>query len=128
MPSHAPRTTAKKIVSVAATLVSALLHAGLGTLGISIAIAASDSWFVRIFGAALGACVLGSLVVLALAWRSRSPGLRTTAAMLAAILVVIWTAGSLDNGILSGLELYACIAIAMVAGLNWFAVRAITEP
>lgn len=39
MPSHAPRTTAKKIVSVAATLVSALLHAGLGTLGISIAAA-----------------------------------------------------------------------------------------
>jgi hypothetical protein len=41
---------------------------------------------------------------------------------------MIWTLGSFDNGILSGLEVVGCIVVAIAAALNWFAVRAITSP
>lgn len=104
-----------------ATIVSALTAIGFGMVGVSVPMD-GDSAFMRAFGVAVSAYALASLALLVIAWRSRSPKLQRVAPVFAAIVLINWTAGSFDHGILSGLEVAGCFVVA----LNWFAVRAIT--
>jgi hypothetical protein len=114
-------------MKIAATVLSVLAAIGFSIVGVTAAIG-GDSAFIRVFGFAITAYAVASQTLLVAAWRSRSPELRPIAAVLSAACVIIWTGGSFDNGILSGLEVVGCIVVAMAAGLNWSAVRVITTP
>jgi len=69
----------------------------------------------------------GSLALLVWAWRYPRLAVGRWAAAASMLLVFAWSAGSLDHGIISGLETAAIVVIAGIAWINWYSVRRVAR-
>jgi hypothetical protein len=110
-------------VRIAITLVSIIVSIAFAAFGTLLTLASDDELFIR--GSGVFSIIYGvaGLAALALAWLRPFRGLASVAGTLAAIQVVLFVIGSLDLGMISGLEAASIIVAAFAVSVNWYAVH-----
>ncbi|RME56674.1 hypothetical protein D6779_10165 [Candidatus Parcubacteria bacterium] len=118
-----PQVITSSILSVASVLVSCIFVIyGAGVLFSE----EVPKWIVA-FGAVTAAYGLCSLAVLIMAWRRYGAKEKKIMKYLAIGFMVVFFLGSLDVGMVSGLEATGLLLVALMLFINWLAVNAVVK-
>ena len=85
-------------------------------------LSSSEPFIVYLFAAVNCAYGLASLYLLVAAWRHPRVRLERIARWLASGFIVLWVVGSMDSGMISGLEWGAILVVAVMLIPNYVAV------
>lgn len=109
-------------------IVSGVISVAFTGMGGKLLFAGFSPLLVRAVGFVLCAYGLGSLALLVWAWRYPRPKFANMAAATSTVLVLVWSLGSFDNSMISGLEIVAILAVAGLGWINCYTIRRIVRP
>ena len=112
-------------ISALLTIASAVVSCGFVAYGAGIMLMEDvEAWFI-IMGIAKAVYGFVSLVVLFMAWRDDRKNWRKVIFYFATGFLLLYILGSLDSGMISGLEYGFLFGVAVLLAINWVAVRVV---
>ena len=85
------------------------------------------SLFINIFGLSIGMYGLASLILLFVAWRLKQKYAHKLCFLLSIIFLCGYVIGSLDVGMISGLEWYGILVVTALVFFNWNAIKSVNK-
>ncbi len=85
------------------------------------------SLFLNIFGLSIGMYGLANLILLFVAWRLKQKYAHKLCLTLSIIFLCGYVIGSLDVGVISGLEWYGILVVAVLVFFNWNAIKSVNK-
>jgi hypothetical protein len=95
--------------------------------GIVIASAEDVSFWIRLFAIPTVAYGVGATAIIAWAWLGGGVIAMQSIKVSAAMFLSVYVLGSMDVGMVSGLEVLGILGVASVLWLNWFSVRYVVK-
>lgn len=95
--------------------------------GVVIASAENVSFWIQLFAILTVAYGVGATVIIAWAWLGGGVKAMKSIKVSAAMFLSVYVLGSMDVGMISGLEVLGILGVASVLWLNWFSVRYVVK-